>query len=205
VDHERADDLFQGSEPEQRKPDARGQHGGDQQGVTPLFHHRAIDPMDAERVAHAAKCRMPGAAFPRRHERTPDRAYAWFPMTPGRGVLHHVRMLQVSGRAPRTVAVAALALALSGCGDGSGSTSYGDAVQNARVVLQADLRPGATGKTAARLAQKFIELDGVAGTHGDAGQHVWVYSTPDATNAEVTAALAAMHAEPSVARVERVD
>jgi hypothetical protein len=126
-------------------------------------------------------------------------------MTPGRRVLHHVRMLLGSGRVPGIVAVAALVLAVSGCGGGSGSMSSGDAQQNARVVLQADLRPGATGKTAARLAQKFIELDGVAGTRGDAGQHVWIYSTPDASHSDVSAARAAMHAEPSVVRVVRVD
>ena len=73
-----------------------------------------------------------------------------------------------------------------------------------RVVLRADLQPGSTGKTAARLAQKFIDLDGVAGTRGDAGHHVWIYSTPDATGAQVSAALAALHAESSVVRVETV-
>ena len=61
-----------------------------------------------------------------------------------------------------------------------------------------------TGKTAARLAQKFIDLEGVAGTRGDSGQHVWIYSTPDATAAQLSAALAAMHAESSVVRVEKV-
>ncbi len=113
-------------------------------------------------------------------------------------------MLLGSGRASKAVAVAALVLAVSGCGGSSASTSSGNAERDARVVLQADLRPGATGKTAARLAQKFINLEGVAATHGDTGQHVWVYSTPDATASQVSAALAAMHAEPSVARVEKV-
>jgi len=124
-------------------------------------------------------------------------------LTPGRGVVHDVRMLQGPGRASRTVAVAALVLAASGCGGGSASTSSGDAERDARVVLQADLRPAATGRTAARLAQKFIELEGGAGTHGDAGQHVWVYSTPDATDSEVSGVVAAMQAEPSVVRVEK--
>jgi len=108
-----------------------------------------------------------------------------------------------SGRA-KAVAVATLLLATSGCGGGSASTSSGDVEHDARVVLQADLQPGSTGKTAARLAQKFIDLDGVAGTRGDAGHHVWIYSTPDATGAQVSAALAALHAESSVVRVEKV-
>ena len=106
--------------------------------------------------------------------------------------------------ARKATAVATLLLVTSGCGGGSASTSSTDAEHNARVVLQADLRPGSTGKTAARLSQKFIDLGGVAGTRGDGGQHVWIYSTPDATSEEVSAALAAMKAEPSVARVEKV-
>ena len=109
-----------------------------------------------------------------------------------------------SVRARKTAAVAILLLATSGCGGGSGSTSSDEVERDARVVLRADLHPGSTGKTAARLAQEFIDLDGVAGTRGDAGQHVWIYSTPDATSEEVSAALAAMKAEPSVARVEKV-
>lgn len=117
-------------------------------------------------------------------------------------LLHDVHMVG-SGRA-KAAAVATLLLATSGCGDGSASTSSGDAERHARVVLQADLQPGSTGKTAARLAQKFIDLEGVAGTRGDAGQHVWIYSTPDATGAQVSEALAAMHAESSVVRVEKV-
>ena len=48
----------------------------------------------------------------------------------------------------------------------------------------------------------FIELEGVAGRRGDSGQHVWIYSTPEATAEEVSEARSAMQAEPSVARVE---
>ena len=117
-------------------------------------------------------------------------------------LLHDVHMLS-SGRT-KAAAVATLLLATAGCGGGSASTSSGDAERDARVVLQADLQPGSTGKTAARLAQKFIDLEGVAGTRGDSGQHVWIYSTPDATAAQLSAALAAMHAESSVVRVEKV-
>lgn len=112
-----------------------------------------------------------------------------------------------SGPARMTAAVTICLLALSGCSGGSASTSSrssGDVERNARVVLQADLQPGSTGKTAARLVRKFIHLESVAGTHGDAGQHVWVYSTPDATAAEVSAAVFALRADPSVVRVERV-
>jgi len=121
-----------------------------------------------------------------------------------REVPHDVHVLQGSGRTRKVAAVATLLLAMSGCGGGSASTSSGDVERDARVVLQADLRPGSTGKTAARLAQKFIDLEGVAGTRGDAGQHVWIYSTPDATAAEVSAALSALHADPSIGRVEKV-
>jgi hypothetical protein len=71
-------------------------------------------------------------------------------------------------------------------------------------VLQGDLRRGSTGKTAARLAQRFIDLKGVASTNGDTGQHVWIYSTPDATTAEIRAAMSALRAEPSVVRVEKL-
>ncbi len=120
-----------------------------------------------------------------------------------RSVRHDVPVL-VSGRVGTGAALAALLLATSGCGGSSSSTSSGDVERDARVVLQADLQPGSTGRTAARLAQKFIDLQGVAGTRGDGGQHVWIYSTPDATSADVNAALSAMHAEPSVGSVERV-
>jgi hypothetical protein len=98
----------------------------------------------------------------------------------------------------------AIVAAVSGCGGGSASTSSGDAQKSARVVLQADLQPGSTGGTAARLAQRFIELEGVAGTRGDAGQHVWIYSTPDATAEEVTAMMTALRASRAVAHIERV-
>ena len=113
-------------------------------------------------------------------------------------------MVLGSGRSSKVVAAAALVLAASGCGGGSASTSSGDVERDARVVLQADLEPGSSGKTAARLAQKFIDLEGVAGTRGDAGQHVWIYSTPDATAAQVAAARSAMQTESAVARVETV-
>jgi hypothetical protein len=54
------------------------------------------------------------------------------------------------------------------------------------------------------MVHRYFGLDGVAGTHGDAGRHVWVYSTPDATAAEVSAALSALRADPSVLRVKRL-
>lgn len=118
--------------------------------------------------------------------------------------LHDVRMLRGADRRAWAVGVTALVLAASGCGGGSASTSSGDAERDARVVLQADLRPQATGSTAAHPVQTFVDLKGVAGTRGDAGQHVWVYSTPDASDSEVSAVLSAMRAEPSVVRVEKV-
>jgi hypothetical protein len=95
-------------------------------------------------------------------------------------------------------------LLLSGCGGGSASISSEDVEHNARVVLRADLQPGSTGETAAEMVHRYFGLDGVAGTHGDAGQHVWVYSTPDATAAEVSAAMSALRADPSVLRVKRL-
>lgn len=95
-------------------------------------------------------------------------------------------------------------LLVSGCGGGSASISSGDIKQDARVVLRTDLQRGSTGETAAQLVHRYFGLDGVAGTHGDAGRHVWVYSTPDATAAEVSAAMSALRADPSVVRVERV-
>ena len=100
-------------------------------------------------------------------------------------------------------AVAGLLLLVSGCSGGSDSISSGDIERDARVVLRADLQPGSTGETAARLVHKFFDLEGVAGTHGDAGRHVWVYTTPDATSAEVSAALSRLRADPSVVRVEK--
>jgi hypothetical protein len=118
-------------------------------------------------------------------------------------VFHDVHMLGL-GWTRKCAAVVVVLLATAGCGGGSASTSSGDVERDARVVLQADLQPGSTGKTAARLAQKYIDLEGVAGTRGDSGQHVWIYSTPDASAAEVSAALSALHADPSVARIEKV-
>jgi hypothetical protein len=117
---------------------------------------------------------------------------------------HHGRMFPQCGRIAWVAVVPSVVLAVSGCGGGSASTSSGDAERDARVVLEADLRPQATGMTAARLAQKFVDLHGVAGTRGDSGQHVWVYSTPDASKADVAAAVVAMWSEASVVRVERV-
>ena len=54
------------------------------------------------------------------------------------------------------------------------------------------------------MVHRYFGLDGVAGTRGDAGRHVWVYSTPDATAAEVSAAMTALRADPSVVRVVKV-
>jgi hypothetical protein len=107
-------------------------------------------------------------------------------------------------RVRSTIAIAGLLLLVSGCGGGSASTSSGDIERDARVVLRADLQPGSTGETAARLVHEYFDLEGVAGTRGDAGQHVWLFSTPDATATEVSAALSALRSDPSVVRVEKV-
>lgn len=49
-----------------------------------------------------------------------------------------------------------------------------------------------------------MDLDGVAGTRGDEGEHVWVYSTSDARAADVSAAMDLLRADPSVVQVQWV-
>jgi hypothetical protein len=120
-----------------------------------------------------------------------------------RSLLHDVLMPLPSRRIRSAGAVAGLLLLLPGCSGGSDSISSGDIERDARVVLRAGLQPGSTGETAAQLVHKYFDLEGVAGTHGDAGRHVWVYTTPDATSAEISAVLSAIRTEPSVVRVEK--
>jgi hypothetical protein len=67
-----------------------------------------------------------------------------------------------------------------------------------RVSCRADLQRGSTGEMAARLVHKHVDLEGVAGAHGDVGRHVWIYTTSDATSAEASDALSALRADPSV-------
>src|SRR5262245_24354603 len=80
-------------------------------------------------------------------------------------------------RVPRVVVlVSALMVAAAGCGGGAASVSSDQIRREAQVVWRAELQPGSTGQTAARIVQTLIDVDGVWGTHGDDGQHVWVYS-----------------------------
>jgi hypothetical protein len=96
-------------------------------------------------------------------------------------------------------------LAASGCGgvSSAASASSGQVQHDARVVFRADLRPGSTGQAAALIAQRFILISGVSGTRGDGGRHVWIYTTPDVTSAEVAAIRQDLSRDPSVASVER--
>ena len=96
-------------------------------------------------------------------------------------------------------------LAAGGCGGApsASSASSGQIQQDARVVFRADLKPGSTGQTAARIAQRFIRVSGVWETRGDSGQHVWIYTTRDVTPAEVRAIRQDLGRDPSVASVER--
>ncbi len=83
--------------------------------------------------------------------------------------------------------MAALLVAPAGCGgDGKGSVSSNQVQRDAEVVLRADLRPGSTEETAARIVRRLVDFDGVAGTRGDSGEHVWIYSTTDVTAAQIT-------------------
>ena len=64
------------------------------------------------------------------------------------------------------------------CG-GAGSVSSDEVQRDAKVVLRADLKAGSTGETAEEIVRRFARVEGVWGTHGDAGRHVWVYGTTD--------------------------
>lgn len=96
------------------------------------------------------------------------------------------------------VAIATAGLLSAGCG-GVSSASSGQISQDAKVVFRADLIPGSTGQTAARIAQEFMHVSGVWGTDGDSGQHVWIYSTRDVTPAQVRAIRQDLSRDPSVA------
>ena len=72
----------------------------------------------------------------------------------------------------------------SACG-GEASLSSDEMQRDAKVILRGDLRPGSTGETAARIVRGFGGMEGVWGTRGDAGKHVWVYGTTDVTPEQV--------------------
>jgi hypothetical protein len=79
-----------------------------------------------------------------------------------------------------TVLVAVVLSAAAACG-GAASVSSDEIQRDAKVVLRADLKAGSTGETAAKIARRFTRVEGVWGTHGDDGRHVWVYGTTDVT------------------------
>ncbi len=98
-----------------------------------------------------------------------------------------------AGVRPRGVGAIAvivlLTLGAAACGSRTHSSSItsNQAMADAKVIWQADLRPSTTGATAAHLTQHFIRIDGVGATRGDSGQHLWVYSTSSPTPAQISA------------------
>jgi hypothetical protein len=82
------------------------------------------------------------------------------------------------------MALVGVALATgSACGGGEASSVSSDEIQrDAKVVLRADLKSGTTGETAAKIVRRFISVEGVWGTRGDDGKHVWIYGTTDVTS-----------------------
>lgn len=81
------------------------------------------------------------------------------------------------------MALVAVAFSTSAaCGGGGEASVSSDQVQrDAKVVFRADLRSGSTGETAAKIVQRFTRVEGVWGTRGDDGKHVWIYGTTDVT------------------------
>lgn len=81
------------------------------------------------------------------------------------------------------VAMTLVAVALStgtACG-GASSVSSDEIQRDAKVVIRADLKSGSTGATAAKIVRRFTRVEGVWGTRGDDGKHVWIYGTTDVT------------------------
>jgi hypothetical protein len=89
------------------------------------------------------------------------------------------------------------------CG-GSEVMSVDKARRQAEAVLRADLVTGSTGKETSRLVQSLIAAPGVAATRGDAGEHVWVYTTPDVTSAQIQRLHARLVSQPLVTDVSRL-
>ena len=89
-------------------------------------------------------------------------------------------------------------------GGDAGGLSSTDVRRDASFVLRADLKQGSDGEAAARLTRAWIDHDGVSGTHGDAGKHVWVYGSPDATVTQMDAMFEAMESDGKVSSVVRV-
>ena len=91
----------------------------------------------------------------------------------------------------------------SACG-GEASLSSDEIQRDAGVVLRADLKPGSTGETAARIVRAFARVEGVWGTRGDNGKHVWIYGTPDVTSGQVRSIQRKIEDAPSVTSVTQV-
>jgi acetylornithine deacetylase/succinyl-diaminopimelate desuccinylase-like protein len=79
------------------------------------------------------------------------------------------------------VALVAVVLSISAACSGEASVSSDEVQRDAKVVLRADLKSGSTGETAAKIVQRVTRVEGVWGTRGDGGKHVWVYGTTDVT------------------------
>ena len=113
---------------------------------------------------------------------------------------HRLRL----GAALMVVALVLGAAAWVDSSDGSvDGGSSDDVVRDASFVLRADLKLGNDGQAAARLTRAWIDLDGVSGTHGDAGKHVWVYGSPGAKVTQMDAVLKAMQSDAKVTSVVR--
>ncbi len=89
---------------------------------------------------------------------------------------------------------------LIGCG--SDLLTSQEAERDAKIVLRAELRPGASGEDAADLTEKYIKFSGVAETHGGGGDTLTVFFSPEATEDEADAVRQALSRE---SRVEQVN
>lgn len=96
-----------------------------------------------------------------------------------------------------------LAAFAAGCGD-EGETSSDDIKRDASFVLRADLKPGTSGSQAFELVESWADLDGVGGTHGDAGKHVWIYGAADATVIEMNEVLATVESNKRVSTTRQL-
>jgi hypothetical protein len=107
-------------------------------------------------------------------------------------------------RLPSIVVVAAALVAAAGCDGGAASVSTDQIHREAQVVWRAELQPGSTGQMAARIVRTLIRVDGVWGTHGDDGRHVWVYSLAHVSPQQVGQIRQRVATVPAVVAVERV-
>jgi hypothetical protein len=91
------------------------------------------------------------------------------------------------------------------CGQADeGSVSSDEFERDAKVIFRADLGPGSTGETAAKIVRRFARVDGVWGTRGDDGKHVWIYGMADATLEQIGEIEQRLNAVSAVASVRRL-